>query len=122
MKFFRMGAANDRPYVSAVIADGRFVFVSGHTPMRGGKLFTGPIGIQTTVVLENIAAVLESAGASFEDIVRCGVYLADLADLAEFNEAYVSAFGARLPARTTVGASLPGYGVEIDCMAVVPQA
>jgi len=73
-------------------------------------------------VLENLAAVLSIAGASFDDAVRCGVFLADLENLIRFNAVYARAFGARLPTRTTVGAMLPGYGVEIDCVAVLPEA
>ncbi|MBK4348790.1 RidA family protein [Lacisediminihabitans changchengi] len=121
MEFSRMGVAPERPYVSAVIADGRFVFVSGQTPTRDGKMLDGSIGDQTSAVLQNIAAILDSAGAGLQDVVRCGVFLADLSQLAEFNAAYTAAFGARLPARTTVGASLPGYGVEIDCIALLPR-
>jgi len=75
---------------------------------------------QTRVVLGNIAAVLEAAGASLADVVRCGVFLADIADFAGMNEAYGQIFPHPLPARTTVGATLPGILVEIDCVAVLP--
>jgi len=72
-------------------------------------------------VLENIAAVLAEAGASLADVVRCGVFLSDMADFAEMNQAYAQAFPEPLPARTTVGVALaPGFKVEIDCVAVLP--
>lgn len=121
MGFFRMENTGDRPYASAVIANGRFVFVSGQTPSRDGQFVGGDIGAQTEAVLANIASILESAGATLDDIVRCGVFLADLADLPALNAAYVRAFGSRLPARTTIGADLPGFAVEIDCIALLPE-
>ncbi|WP_188509274.1 RidA family protein [Conyzicola nivalis] len=117
----RLGTADTRPYVPAVIADGTFVFVSGQIPTRDGEIVKGPIGEQTRAVLDNIASILDSAGASLDDVVRCGVFLGDLRDLSDFNTVYVGAFGSRVPARTAVGAVLPGYGVEIDCIAVIPR-
>ncbi len=114
-----MGATTDHPYVSAVVADGRFVFVSGQTPARNGELVGGAIAQQTEAVIANIAAILDSAGATLDDVVRCGVFLADLDDLPGFNTAYVRAFGSRFPARTLVEVRLPGYAVEIDCIAAV---
>ena len=108
--------------VAAVVADGRFVFVSGQSPTRDGTLVDGTIREQTEVVLENLAMILHSAGARLDDVVRCGVFLADLDSLPQFDEAYTGAFGAHLPARTTVGVALPGYGVQVDCIAMVPDA
>lgn len=76
---------------------------------------------QTAVALENITAILAEAGAGLEDVVRCGVYLDDMTDFAEMNEAYLEKFSEPLPARTTVGVTLRGFKVEIDCVAVLPQ-
>ena len=108
--------------VAAVVAEGRFVFVSGQSPTRDGTLVGGTIIEQTQAVLENLAAILRSAGARLDDVVKCGVFLADLDALPEFDEVYAGAFGAHLPARTTVGVALPGYAVQIDCIAMVPGA
>ncbi len=81
---------------------------------------SGTIEEETTLALENIAAVLKTAGASLADIVRCGVFLADLSDFAVMNAAYERILPKPLPARTTVGATLPlGIKVEIDCVAVL---
>jgi 2-iminobutanoate/2-iminopropanoate deaminase len=55
-------------------------------------------------------------------VVRVGVFLADLGDFAAMNSVYERVFPAPLPARTTVGAQLPGIKVEIDCVAVLPEA
>lgn len=118
----RVGGAGKHPYVAAVLAEGRFVFVSGQSPTRGGALIQGTIQEQTEVVMENITAILQSAGATLDDVVKCGVFLANLDSLPQFNDAYAGAFGAHLPARTTVGVTLPGYAVEIDCIAKIPDA
>jgi 2-iminobutanoate/2-iminopropanoate deaminase len=78
-------------------------------------------GEQTQIALENLASVLAAAGASPADVVRCGVFLADISDFAEMNRVYAGFFGDPLPARTTVGTALAGFKVEIDCVAVLPR-
>lgn len=110
------------PYSPGVVVDERLVFVSGQGPVRDGELVTGTIEEETRLVLENVRAVLAEAGASTGDAVRCGVFLADLDDFAAMNEVYAEFFGDPPPARTTVGALLPGIKVEIDCIAVLPQS
>ncbi len=107
-------------YSPGIIAEGRFVYVAGQVPTRDGVVVGETAAEQTIVALENMAAVLGAAGASLADVVRCGVYLNDMADFAEMNEAYAARFPAPLPARTTVGVSLLGFKVEIDCVAVLP--
>lgn len=109
------------PYSPGVVVDERLVFVSGQGPVRDGETVRGTIEEETRLVLENVAAVLEQAGASMEDAVRCGVFLADLDDFAAMNEVYAEFFGDPPPARTTVAALLPGIKVEIDCIAVLPD-
>lgn len=106
-------------YSPGVIAEGRFVYVSGQGPLRDGELVTGAISEQTRAVMENLGAVLAEAGASYDDVVRCGVFLADLDDFEAMNAVYATYFSEPLPARTTVGAHLPGIKVEIDCIAVL---
>jgi 2-iminobutanoate/2-iminopropanoate deaminase len=108
-------------YSPGVVAEGRFVYVSGQGPLRDGELVSGTIAEETEIALANVAAVLAEAGATLDDVVRCGVFLADLDDFAAMNEVYRRTFGDPLPARTTVGASLPGIKVEIDCVAVLPE-
>jgi 2-iminobutanoate/2-iminopropanoate deaminase len=108
-------------YSPGVIAEGRFVYVSGQGPIRDGEVVGGTIEEQTRLVMDNLGAVLAEAGASYADVVRCGVFLADLDDFAAMNEVYESFFDEPLPARTTVGANLPGIKVEIDCVAVLDR-
>jgi 2-iminobutanoate/2-iminopropanoate deaminase len=107
-------------YSPGIIAEGRFLYVAGQVPTRDGVVVGETAAEQTIVALENMAAVLDAAGASLADVVRCGVFLSDMADFAEMNEAYASRFPEPLPARTTVGVSLLGFKVEIDCVAVLP--
>jgi len=120
MDVVRYDGVPGRPYAAAVVAEGRFVFVSGQIPVRDGRLVGGTMREQTRAVMDNIEAILDSAGTTVGDVVRCGVFLADLTAISEFNEEYVSRWGSRLPARTTVGVDLPGYLVEVDCVAVLP--
>jgi 2-iminobutanoate/2-iminopropanoate deaminase len=89
--------------------------------MRHGVVTGKSVEEQTRVALENLAAVLAGAGAGFSDVVRCGVFLANMADFQAMNSVYSEFFPAPPPARTTVGAALAGFLVEIDCVAVVPS-
>jgi 2-iminobutanoate/2-iminopropanoate deaminase len=108
------------PYSAGIVAEGRFLFVAGQVAARDGELVTGPIEEQTELAIENLKAVLSSAGASLADVVRCGVFLADLADFGAMNDVYTRHFPDPLPARTTVQVGLPGgLKVEIDCVAVL---
>ncbi len=113
------------PYSQAVEVDGRgrAIFLSGQIPLdpATGNLVGGGVEDQTRRVLENLRAVLLAAGATFDDVVRTTIYLADLADFAKVNAVYAGYFPATKPARSTVQvAALPrGARVEIDAIAVV---
>jgi len=109
------------PYSPGVIAEGRFLFVSGQAPQRDGAMILGTIEEETALTLENIGRVLESAGASFADVVRCNVYLTNLESFGAMNAVYETYFPEPRPARTTVGvALLDGMQIEIDCVVVLP--
>jgi len=116
-----VGAAVGGPYSPGVIAEGRFVFVAGQGPLLDGEYVPGPIEDETRLTLENMGRVLEQAGSAFEHVVRCGVWLADLDDLAGMNGVYQSFFAEPRPARATVRADLIVGKIEIDCIAVVPN-
>ena len=79
----------------------------------------GDIGVQTHRVFANLKAILEAAGASFDQVVRTTVYLADMNDFATVNEIYGTYFSSPAPARATVQAArLPRDArVEIDVIA-----
>lgn len=108
------------PYSQAVW-NGSELFCSGQTPIdpATGKLVTGDVAAQTHRVFDNLAAVLAAAGLGLADVIKCNVYLTDMADFAAMNGAYAERFGAPYPARTTVAvAGLPlGARVEIECIA-----
>ena len=110
------------PYSQAIVADG-FVFVAGQTPLnpKTNELELGDAGSETRRVLQNIQAILEAAGSSLRDVVRVGIFLADLKDFDAMNAAYREFFPEDPPARTTVGAQLPKIKVEIDCIARVSK-
>lgn len=108
------------PYSQAVKASG-LVFASGQIPIdpATGQVIDGSIAEQTERVLNNIKAVLEAAGSSLERVVKTTVFLADLTDFGEMNEAYGRFFAEVPPARSTVEVSrLPRDArVEIDAIA-----
>jgi 2-iminobutanoate/2-iminopropanoate deaminase len=110
------------PYSQAVaVPAGRMVFLSGQIPLdpATGELVPGDITAQTTQVMKNLGAVLTAAGLSFDHVVRCTIFLADLADFGVVNAIYGKAFPSSPPARATVQvAALPrGARVEIDAIA-----
>ena len=112
------------PYSLGVVAEGKFVFVSGMTPYdpASGKLERGTITQQTELVLENVKNVLRAGGATLNDVVSCRVYLSNLTpeNFKEMNDVYARYFMESKPARATLGAQLPpGFDVEIECVAVV---
>ncbi len=108
------------PYSPAVRA-GDFIFVSGQVPVdpETQQLTLGDIKSETTLVLANIKRVLEGAGATVADVVKCSVFLSDGTDFAAMNEVYAEFFADAKPARTTVVCqfAMPGLKVEIDCVA-----
>lgn len=107
----------------AVIGEGKFVYVSGQGPLVDGAYEPGPFAEEARLTLANLGERLAEAGAGFGDVVRVGVFLADIADIAELNTVYAEVFESPRPARTTIQAgALPGgIKVEIDCVAVLPD-
>ncbi len=112
------------PYSPAVRA-GDFLFVSGQVPVNPEtqKVELSDVQGETRLVLNNIKLVLEGAGASIADVVKCSVFLAEPADFAAMNEIYAEFFGDSKPARTTIVCrfAMAGLKVEIDCVAYSPK-
>ena len=111
------------PYSPAIIADG-FVFVAGQAAInpQTNEFELGDVRAETRRTLENIKAILESAGSSMKEVVRVGVFLSDMKNFAAMNEVYATFFPKDPPARTTVGVSMPKIKVEIDCIARVSKS
>ena len=110
------------PY-SQAIKTGDFVFASGQIPIdpQTGEFVAGGIREQTERVLKNLAAVLEAAGTSLDQVVKTTVFLADMGEFAAMNEVYGKFFTDVPPARATVAAAgLPRDArVEIEAIALV---
>ena len=110
------------PYSSAMIV-GNLVYVSGQSgrdPVTDHV--ADDIETQTEQVLTNIRTILEAAGTSLSQVVRCGVFLTDMSEFQRMNAVYERLFDGHRPARTTVAVSaLPGPGlrVEIDAIALL---
>ena len=107
------------PYNQAIVA-GDLVFVAGQLGLRPGDTgIEGDVATQTGQALSNLAAILQAAGSSMENLVKTSVFLVDLADFQAMNEVYASRVGDRPPARSTFEvAALPsGARVEIEAVA-----
>jgi 2-iminobutanoate/2-iminopropanoate deaminase len=108
------------PYSQAT-THGGVVYVSGQLPIipETGELSTEGISAQTTLVMNNLKAILEAAGSGTEKILKCTILLTSMADFVEMNEAYAKFFPSEPPARICyqVTALPKGAIVEIDCIA-----
>lgn len=113
------------PYSHAVRA-GDFIYVSGQGPIDPvtNEFSFGSIEHEARIVLNNIQLILEAAGASMSDVVKCSVFLRDGGDFAAMNAVYGEYFGENKPARTTVESKFanPTMKLEIDCIAYKPKA
>ena len=112
-------------YTDAVEANG-FLYISGMLPVnaKGELVGDGDVVRQSEQVLGNIGAVLRSAGASFEDVVRVGVYVRDMADRELINTVRRRYFGDARPASALVEVSAlahPGALVEIEAVALLSR-
>ncbi|MEV0237670.1 Rid family hydrolase [Nonomuraea sp. NPDC050786] len=108
--------------LSQGVRKGPVLQISGQLPFdpATGEVAGATVAAQTAQALRNVLAVLQAAGAGWEDVVMLRVYLTDPAHLAEMNQAYAAAVGEPFPARTTVYMPLPpGLLVEVDALAML---
>jgi 2-iminobutanoate/2-iminopropanoate deaminase len=108
--------------LSPAVKIGDLVFVSGQTPARTDSTMDA----QTTTELTKIKSILEAAGTSMENVVKCQVFITDGTEFAKMNEAYTKFFPSDKgpPARTTVVVAAlvsAGAKVEIECIAAMPK-
>jgi 2-iminobutanoate/2-iminopropanoate deaminase len=110
------------PYSQAVRC-GNLLFLSGQIPLdpATGQVVAGDAAVQTERVLQNLAAILQSAGSSLAQVLKTTVYLRDLGDFAKMNEVFGRFFGDCPPARSTLQAArLPrDVAVEVELVAEV---
>ena len=109
------------PYSQAIMADD-VLFVSGQLGIdpANGKLAGGGVRAEAIRCLENVKAILSTAGLEMKDIVKVTIFVTDISRFKEVNEAYATFFRDLAPARSTVGVvALPlGAKVEIEAIAV----
>ncbi len=106
-------------YSAGVCCDG-WLYVSGHASqdLKTGGVLSGSTAEETARTLASIGKVLNEAGCTFDDVVKCTCYLANIEDFDQFDQAYSAFFTGIAPARTTVQAGLwGGLKVEIDAIA-----
>ena len=91
------------PY-SQAIQYGELLFVSGQIALdpKTGELIEGDIEVQTKQVLENLKAIIEEAGMTLKNVLKCSCFLQSMEDFVKFNSVYDSFFAESLPARETV--------------------
>jgi len=118
--FTEKGVTPGGPYSQVVILNG-VAYVSSQGPIvPGTSTVPGTFQEQARQVFENVGILLTAAGSSFEQVVKVGVFLADLKYFAEMNDVYKQFFKPPYPARTTVQAGLSGdMLIVVDCIAEV---
>ncbi|SEW20927.1 Rid family detoxifying hydrolase [Halobacterium jilantaiense] len=106
---------------SQATTDGDVVFTAGQIPLTpdGELLDDEPIDVQTRQSLENVKAILEEEGLNMQDVLKVSVFMDDMGDFDEMNDAYKEYFQDNPPARSAVevGALPKGAGVEIEAIA-----
>jgi 2-iminobutanoate/2-iminopropanoate deaminase len=110
---------------SQAMVGGGLVFVAGCLGVdpSSGELVEGGAGAQARRAVANIEAILDAAGSSLDRVLKTTIFLVDMADFADVNEAYAAAFPEPYPARSTFAVvALPrGARVEIECVALAGE-
>ena len=108
------------PYSQAILVNGT-LYCSGQIAIDRltGKLNDADIKTETKQVMENLSLILKEAGMTFSNVLKCSIFLKDMADFAEMNAVYGNYFTAAPPARETVQvAGLPlNVNIEISLIA-----
>ena len=122
VEYYTSDAMAGLPFSEAVRV-GPLLFLSGQIGTTADGLVPGGIGPETRQTLENIETTLERHGSSMDRVVKCTVFLADIAEWPAMNEVYVTFFPNDKPARSAVAGSGLALNsrVEIECIATVPM-
>lgn len=106
---------------SQAIINGGEVFVSGLLPITpdGTKLADKPFEVQARTVLDNLGAILDAAGSSYNQLIQVRVYISSIDNWGKFNELYEQRLGSHKPARAVVPVPCLHYGflLEVEAMA-----
>jgi 2-iminobutanoate/2-iminopropanoate deaminase len=111
-------------YSDGIVVDG-FLFVSGQAAVdfKTSQFKLGTIEEETRRTMDNIKAIVEAAGGTMENVVKCTAHLADINEFDRYNTIYAAYFPGIKPARTTVQSVLAeNIRVEIDCIVKLPSA
>jgi len=108
------------PYSQAVIHNG-LLYISGQIPVNPetGMILRGTIEEEAEMVLNNIKAIIEDAGAGMKDTLKVTCYLAEMDDLERFNNVYKEYFREEPPARTIIEAKRLPLNVQVEIDAIV---
>jgi 2-iminobutanoate/2-iminopropanoate deaminase len=108
------------PYNQAVTHNG-LLYISGQIPMHSktGDIITHSIKDATTLVMENLKAIITEAGTSFEQAIKATIFITDMGQFAEINEIYGRYFSNHYPARETVQVSALPKGVHVEISMIV---
>ena len=122
VEYYAEEGAMQLPFSDAVRV-GNMLYLSGKVGNLPGtaQLAEGGIQGETRQTMENIKASLEKYGSSLDQVVKCTVFLADIAEWGAMNEVYVTYFPTHKPARSALGASGLALNarVEIECLAAL---
>ncbi len=123
-EFFDEGPMSGKGYpFSESVRVGNILFISGQVGVdENNQLVEGGIVGETRQIMSNIGGALERRGLGFSDVVKCTVFLADVAEWGEFNTIYTSYFERPYPARSALGANGLALGarLEVECIAAYP--
>jgi 2-iminobutanoate/2-iminopropanoate deaminase len=111
------------PYSQGVIA-GNLLFVSGQIPLNpsDGSLVSDSLESQANQVFQNLRAIIQEAGTSFEHVLKLTIYLTDLENFAAVNKVMENYFNEPYPARATVEVSRLPKDVAVEIDAIVERA
>lgn len=116
-------AGMDLPFSKAVLV-GNTIYLSGELGIdpATNELTPGGAGPETTQIFRNMERTLDEFDADLSDVVKCTVFLGDMADYGEMNAAYAAALPSPKPARSTFGVNglALGAALEIECLAIKP--
>ncbi len=122
VEIFETGVLGPDVPVSAAARVGDLVYVSGNIGNRHGalELVEGGIAAETRQALQHMGAALEASGSAVDRVIKCNIYIVDMAEFGALNEVYLEFFGAHRPARATVAVKELGLSarVEIECVAL----
>lgn len=115
------------PVFSSAVRSGNTLYLSGAIGALPNvdppQVVEGGVGPETRQTMENIRTVLAADGLGFQDLIKCTVFLADIADYQAMNEVYLEYFPSDPPARSAMAGSGLALGarVEIECIAAYPE-